>query len=289
MDHAEIEERQIVHLYLQGKLSPEEEDRFEEHYLDCPDCLAELQATESLHRGLQGLAAREATRQVVARAGLLAGAARLLRSRGFWLGAALVLIALLPTVSLWRQVVELETALQQARAARREEPGPPAGLRGEIADLRRELEAARRDHVRELEQAAAARQQLEERLRQSLLPRAGTLIAYLSPLRSAGGEELPAARVHLAAETPEVVLALDLGAAPGARHRVTLHQAGEPTPRWRSGPLPAGADGELTLSLPASFLTPGDYRLEVESLETGATSPEAAVFPFQVLTADSPS
>jgi multidrug efflux pump subunit AcrA (membrane-fusion protein) len=285
MDHREIEERQIVHLYLQGKLSSEEEERFEEHYLDCRECLAQLQAAESLHRGLKGLAAREAARQAVARAGLLAGASRLLRSRGFWLGAALVLMALLPTVTLWHQVSELETALQQARA---DDPGASPDLRGEVADLQRELEAARRDHARELEAARQARQELEERLRRSLLPRAGTLIAYLSPLRSAGGEEPPVPRVHLDADVPEVVLALDLGAAPGARHQVTLHQAGEPAPRWRSGPLAAGADGELTLSLPTPFLTPGDYRLDVESLEGGATPARTAVFPFQVVAARPP-
>lgn len=56
MDHEHVEQHHVIHRYLGGNLSPEEQDAFEDHYLDCPECLAELERMESLHRGLEGVA-----------------------------------------------------------------------------------------------------------------------------------------------------------------------------------------------------------------------------------------
>lgn len=273
MDHDYIDERQTVQLYLQGKLPPEEAERFEDHYLDCPRCLAELRAAESLHRGLKGLAARQAA----VRLGLLARAARSLRRGGSWLGAAVAVTALLAAGMLWRQNERLESTLAAARAAAERGRPAAAGTGAEVEELRRRLAGERREHEREQAAAAATRSALEEELRRAREPRGGTVIAYLSPLRSAGGEA--PVRLHLPAGDTWVVLALDLGAGSGGRHRVALYREGASEPLWRSGELAAGAAGELAVSLPTSLVAPGDYRVEVIS---AAGPAPAAVFPFQV-------
>ena len=82
MDHPYIEENQITERYLMGQLAAPEEARFEEHYLTCQGCLDRLELAERFDRALKGVAAEEAAVAAAAtRLGILAGLARLSRSR----------------------------------------------------------------------------------------------------------------------------------------------------------------------------------------------------------------
>lgn len=82
MNHQTVDEEQIAERYLQGKLLPEEEASFEEHYLSCPECLDRLALAESMRRGFKRAAGQEAARQAAARQlALVAWLARLGRSR----------------------------------------------------------------------------------------------------------------------------------------------------------------------------------------------------------------
>src|SRR5258708_19912001 len=67
MDHAEIEEQQIVDRYVRGTLPAEEVARFEEHYLSCQDCLDRLDLAESMNRGFKRAAGQDAVRVAAAR------------------------------------------------------------------------------------------------------------------------------------------------------------------------------------------------------------------------------
>src|SRR6185312_6788368 len=60
MNHAEIEEQQIVDRYVRGTLPAEEVARFEEHFLSCPDCLDRLDLAESMSRGFKRAAGQAA-------------------------------------------------------------------------------------------------------------------------------------------------------------------------------------------------------------------------------------
>ena len=111
MDHHDIEERHIPQLYLAGKLLAEEAALFEEHYLHCRECLERLELAGSLRRGLGQLAADElSARALVSQAGRIT----LLRFRMLWgLAGLLVIVALLPTVYLYRQLGEAGRALEE--------------------------------------------------------------------------------------------------------------------------------------------------------------------------------
>jgi len=40
MDHSEVEANGLIERYLQGRLDPEEAERFEDHYFECAEsCL----------------------------------------------------------------------------------------------------------------------------------------------------------------------------------------------------------------------------------------------------------
>lgn len=148
MDHDLIEREQTVQRYLLGRLSPAETEAFEEHYLDCPECLAELRAAETLHRGLRAAAARHtaesAATSSVLRLGLLATLARRLRRPGLWtvlgwviaaaLGAALTTTLLLDrTEPTGETVIAYLSPVRSGNAAGAVDSGgprlhpPPAG------------------------------------------------------------------------------------------------------------------------------------------------------------------
>src|SRR3954454_21679209 len=99
MDHTYIENNSLVERYHQGLLPPEEEARFEEHFVGCPECTEQLELARGFQRGLKAMAAEDAARAVL-RAGLFAWLAR--RGRLARWGTALAVLAfaaLLP--ALW--------------------------------------------------------------------------------------------------------------------------------------------------------------------------------------------
>ena len=94
MNHQTIEESQTVERYLLNRLDEDERALFEEHYLSCPQCLADLEASAGLLRGFRRAAAEEGLK-----ASLSQGAAVLLRRR--WLGWAMGLVLLTGVAGFW--------------------------------------------------------------------------------------------------------------------------------------------------------------------------------------------
>ena len=95
-DHQALEEANLVERYLMGKLSAAEVELFEEHYLDCDECLEKLELSKRLYQGLQEVAAEEVPR-AVAQTALLAWLLR----RGRTFQSALVLGLLAVVILPW--------------------------------------------------------------------------------------------------------------------------------------------------------------------------------------------
>lgn len=278
MDHEEVERDHLAQLYLLGKLTPAETARFEEHYLDCPECLAGLRQAESLHRGLRGLVARgEVEGFRPRRAGRVAAVAPLRLA----LAAGLLAAALLPAAYLAWQNRRLSAELAAARdAGGRPAPAvaaaPPAAAAGsaphasEVERLTRELTAAQEERRRLAALLAADR-----------APQPGAVLAFLGTVRDDGFAP-PAAEVRLGPRASSVILVLDLAAPEGARHRLRLFRSGDERPLWSGAEVAAGAEGELTLAVPAALLPPGEYALHAEAAGDGV---RGGVFPFRVVPA----
>lgn len=61
MDHKQIDQLNIIDRYLMGKLLAEESASFEGHFVDCPQCIAQLQTTEKFIQDLRFVAAEQAS------------------------------------------------------------------------------------------------------------------------------------------------------------------------------------------------------------------------------------
>src|SRR5215213_7491680 len=150
MDHTDIEEQQIAERYVMGTLPAAEAERFEEHYLSCPECLDRLDLAESIERGFKRAAGQDAARLAAARQfALVAWLARLGRSRQMAvLAMALFVLAVLPAGLALREIGQRDRELAQTRSVlERERERSAEGARSteEAGKLRSELDASRRD------------------------------------------------------------------------------------------------------------------------------------------------
>jgi hypothetical protein len=284
MDHTDVEEQNVFDRYVMGKLSAAEAERFEEHYLSCPECLDRLELAESMQRGFKRAAGQDAARMATARQlTLVAWLSRLGRSRQLAvLAMAVFVLAVLPAGLALREIGERDRELASARSALEQERERSAtGSRTTAAEterLRRELEASRRDLARERQARASAAEQLAQ-VRQ---PQANVPILFLDAERGAGE---PSVRLRLPSKPSWIVLALTIDPPHQPSYRVILRGANG-REVWRGGGLRIDERDSLSLSLPSTLLAPGDYTLAVEGVAPGRKPAAAGRFTFRVLPAD---
>ncbi len=114
LDHAVIEQEQVVDRYLMGRLPREEAASFERHYLSCPRCLDQLELSGELLDGMRHAATQDIERSGVAATLLLA--LRRLGRRRVPLAALAVVCLLLPTGLLYQRLRGVSGELEGLRA-----------------------------------------------------------------------------------------------------------------------------------------------------------------------------
>ena len=293
MDHDQIEQEQIIDLYLMGRLEPEMTTRFEEHYFHCQDCLDQLELAEKLRRGLKRVAATEALERTATRQlAVLAWLARMSRSGqlGVLMTALLVTISL-PTGMLFHQsgqreseIGEVRSTLEQTRSQladtrQRQRESQEALEKGKRAS-RAELAAERQRFEQELEREKKIREAAEARLARARAPRKNLPIFTLSAERSAGFEGEPSLRIRLTPADERIVLQLELDRPAYPSYRAMLLRGRDRA--WRGGGLLLNHLDSLVLDFPATMLEAGDYRFSVEGVPPSGEPVAVAHFTFRV-------
>jgi hypothetical protein len=111
MEHSFIERADVIDRYVRGTMPPAERSEFEEHFLDCRECLEQLELARSLREGIKVCAAQPSR------------AARPQTRLGFfgwfsWRPAAaaalaVLLISAIPSVVLYRSLESTRTDLDR--------------------------------------------------------------------------------------------------------------------------------------------------------------------------------
>lgn len=245
MDHVKIEDDNLVERYLLGQLAPAEAAGFEDHYLDCPECLEKLELSRRLRDGLKEVAAEDGRQ--LARTAVLTWLLRRGRAFQAGLGVAFLTLAILP----W--------ALLAPRVSR---------LAGESERLSGELAMALSPQIRMPAYSLSPERsgpggEPSTRITLGSTPEWVVLALQLPPTQSPS----PAAayRVRL----------LQAEAEP-------LWQSGQLEPD-ASGTFPRRGTGErLTLSVHSSWLDAADYVVELESLTPEGDVQPVTRFAFRV-------
>ncbi len=306
MDHAYIEEHGLIDRYRQGLLEPDEEARFEEHFVGCAECTRELDVARSFARGVHAMAAEDAavaaaTQHALMAAGLFAWLARRGRlARGAAGALVLLLAAGIPAAWLAGRRADRDMRTPGASAA---EAGAATGAASAAGAAARQADAYRQrwqtDHARADElshqlqaaqaQGSAERARLQAQLASGTHPSRGGS-SWSQPLLDA-----PLILLHIFRDAPAVLpiitaaqaaqplsLAVDAGDDPRfASYGIDLQDAAGRRLVQRNG-LHPNALGVLMITFPPAFLTAGDYRLTVTGIAAGGAQTPIGTYPVRV-------
>ena len=285
MDHAYIEENGLAERYHQGLLPPDEEARFEEHFVTCAPCMEQLELARGFQRGIKTMATEDAVRAaVVVQAGIFAWLARRGRLAQWGLAlAVLILAAGLPSVWIAAQSRNERLAASEKIEAERK---TSVDLERRLAETERRRSEERRDLEAKLAEA-----------QRPAVPSPGVLTRPLANLAvvlltAVRGEGEPA-KIDLSntgdsntgdSKTGDLLaLAVDAGADPRfVSYRATMTQTGGGTV-YRQDGLKPNALETLMLTFPKTFFQPGDYRLKIEGVKADGGAVEIGGYPFRVV------
>jgi hypothetical protein len=285
MDHRYIEEQNITDLYLLGKLPAEERVRFEEHFIDCDECLDRLEMTEKFRRGLRSVATEEATRaRVYAQAGLLGWLARLSRWRqaGLLVSAVLLLIVL-PTVFFVREIRRVRHELEQAKIAIAQgDWHTAAALKKQLQEAEQELAEQRRQLEVQLQRERQERASLADELSRLTRPQVNAPLFALNTVRSADPTQ-PVSEIVVSRSPEWMVISVELEAEPEYEtYRAAILTADDRV-IWSQSGLQPNFYGTLLVSFNSSFFRDGNYRLTLEGLAQHGRFVRVANYPFRVI------
>lgn len=276
MDHAKIDAGNVAERYVTGRLSQEEAAGFEEHYLDCPECCARVEAAQRLEAGMRRLAEEAA-------AGFPRGSRseRWHRSPRLALAAAALLaVAFLPGGLSLLEIRDLRGELSAAREAlaqAQRKPKPsPAESAGRLAALEAELQGARRGLAAE----AARREALGRELEAGRRPQVNLPVVLLTPVR--GGLDGPVRTLALPPAPGWIALWAEPGDTGFPAYRATLRN-GRGAEIFQLGGLELNDLGSLIVTVHSTTLDPGDYQLQIDGLPRAGAPVAVGRFSLKVV------
>ena len=244
MNCADIQDRDVSTRYVAGTLSAEEEQEFESHFVDCPQCLDAVESETGLREGLRLAAPESAPRAHANRFPFLQAAAGLLLAVSIGLGLWLA------GTSGELRTTRAERDQLQRRAGQSEQSSASA--------------KASADKSAALEQRLAA---LERRTNEagaagSLVPAA--VFALTTVRGSSPADAGPVNRVTIDRNTKLVVFSLDLPGTTGpADYSVALK---DPAGRslWSGDTFPPSSPDSLSVAVDAP--SPFDSLISIHGL-----------------------
>jgi predicted Holliday junction resolvase-like endonuclease len=290
MEHWYIEEYNIIDRYLMRKLSDEDLVRFETHFLDCGQCLKEMEMTERLRALLRRATAEEVLRSHSnAQVEPFARVARRARVRQMAYLSCFMLLILLPMLWLalkWRSAHQdlaraNETISErQLKSAEREQT-----LTQEMQARERQWLVQRDQLVVQIENERKKHRRLASEINKVAGLRSALPIFVLSPARSrASGLSSPVNRIILSSPSESVILMLEFEPDLDIQsYRATLLTADKRSV-WRESQLKLGSKGTIALGFNGSLLKPNQYLLTLEGLTSQAHYVPIAQYRVQVLT-----
>lgn len=283
MDHAYVEEHDLVEAYLAGRLSEKDRDAFEAHYFDCETCLERLETANDFREGMRQVAAEDIAQAAAARTrlGLFAALAALSLRHRLALAGALLLLVALPSLWLAQRNRGLQEQLATASAGAEHASNQRAALEAQVQSLEQARAADQRRHTEEL--ARERERRGPEATPQPPQPQVNVPLFLLAAVRSGEPEgREPVNQIPLSSTDGSVILTAELATVDFPAYRASLRDAGG-REIWQAEGLHPDSRDTLVVLLPASMLEPGVYRLTIEGAQNGGKGFAVAAYPFRVV------
>jgi hypothetical protein len=248
MNHEQIAATDARSRYVMRQLSPEEEEAFEAHLIDCAECQEDVQTEMDLREGLRAQS-RPGTPVRTGAYRFLAAAAAVLLAVSAALG-----------VRLWHTESDLRAA------------------RGNAGNLERRAESAERAAA-----ALAARRGNTEARALTDKGAAATILFLTAVRGSSTGESGPVNRIAIADGIKSVVLSIDLSQpADSATFTASLRTAAG-VEVWTGGPLRPYSPNTLAIAIDAAVLRPGDYVVALQRHSPDGRTTVLEPYAFRVI------
>jgi len=283
-DHDYINEHGLVSLYVAGKLSPEERAGFEEHFVDCQQCLEQIEVTAELREGLRQVAKEDAGRPGVARADIAGQGVAPQLAPALWAGAGswnqrgLLAYAMVVVVGL-AAVFFVDARYRRSEVAEARRASDDWQRR--YAEERQARENLQRQQVQSAGNAAdnAGKQSGDQ----------GPMVASLQPAplfflnvtRGTDEGSAPANRVAVSPAAPLIALSLEFEKDPAFRSYRARLSDGQGHVLWSAENIPSPASDAIAITLPSRLLSSGNYSVALDGLTAGGRYLPAAHFTFQ--------
>jgi len=287
MDHDYIERLDLIRRYLMGKLTADESTEFEEHFVDCSQCVDQLRTTENMILGFRLMASRQSAEEADYRSEKPHWySARSISPQ--WLALAGSLILLI--------VVAGAFILNRSRLARieaDEAKSESSQLEKRLEEQRQSAESADSKHQeteRELtERLTQLQAELENKRAPGIAPQNGSLqpqiniLSFVLKTMRGSAPQSGSANTFTVPRFPtSFVIVIPLEVELGYRdYRMTiLDEHGQQI--WKSGGLKPDSLNSLRVGLNSGFFHSGDYVLTVEGVAEGASTSVIARYRFHV-------
>lgn len=286
MNHDYIKEFNLIDQYVLGKLATDEAEEFEDHFIDCPECVEQLNITRSFIVDLKGLAVQET---------LLSGNRPAPMTRRWHLqsvplrswaviACCCVLVAGVFAFFAIRRLTQMEAELRQTKE-------DASTVRQQY---QRELETAaesEKQHQQDRQQLAQRLDELEQKLktegatkqtsvRGSNVPEVNFPIYALVSL--ARGQAPAPVEIALPASSTRFALSIpveDRKDFSAYRVKILDHRG---VTVLNQGGFKPDTYHTLSLSLSSNFLIPGTYDLRVEGLTLPNNWDTVGSYPFRI-------
>lgn len=291
MEHSYIEKYDVVGRYLSGRLSDEELIRFEEHFLNCQQCVDQLETTEDMRSGLRAAAAEDAwLLKVHSQAGFLAWIVRIRRSRrATFLAIAVLLIAPIAWLAwMWNSARrDLIEARQTSSAWRRsyEQNAQAASALAKQAQAHEGRISEERDRLAaQLESEREARARLTHSLNRGVGVETVVPVFSLGTVRDINPDlSNPVDEITLSPLSKSIILLLELDADPDLQSYRAVVLTADGRNVWsRDNLRPKSKDG-LAINFNSNLFKPDTYLLTLEGLTTERRYKLIARYAFRAL------
>lgn len=289
MNHDYIEQFDIVDRYVMSKLVAEENQEFEEHLINCQQCIASMQVTRGLMQGFRLLTVQQSAPQSAPQQSDIAKRPGWFFlhwfSRKTWAAAAcgLLLGTILISIFSILQVRHLRQEVARSESGaldlqRLHEDDQQSALA--VAQARQEMEQNLKGHIQKLEadlqEAQKARAQAAGASRGWTQPLINLPIVVLNSVRGSEVNEIKLSRTPM-----DFVVSVPLeGKAKYRTYRVTILK--DQQPLWESSKVKPDPDNALTMGFNSSLFQQGNYVLQVEGVPIAPGSEGRASYPFRV-------
>jgi hypothetical protein len=293
MDHELLNQFDLIDRYLMGKLPVEESASFEEHFVDCPQCIARLQTTKIFLQDLRFIAAEQATQIGHHRSRSAFGQVwqRLWRKPLALAVGCLLIAAFAGAVFVVGYTWRLRTEVSQAKSAseqweRRYQDERQSAFSADRKHQETESQLTEQQRVLEakLKDEQAQRAKITAEFSRWMYPMGNLPIFILTSVRSLEVNAPEAInKISLPHSTAMFAFSISLeGEMSYETYRITIfdrhHQA-----IWKSGGLTPDRYNSLSVGFKRDFFRPGHYSLIIEGVKKEGGEDVVGNYPFLII------